>query len=517
LLLALVLGLLVVMATPSVALAGQSVSVSSAGGFPAGGDPTFTTTTSLDTGAGTPSLVTVRLAPGVLSSANANASCLSGAPQYTPVCQIGQGSAEITPGLPLSFNAYLVPPPSAADVAGIDLVTGLPQAVTHAGVQLTQTPSGNVQTVLQVDLSQLGDEAPFVTGMTLTVNGTLDGNPFNRMPTNCSPGPTTVTVVYANGAETTTASPDFAPSGCASLPYAPALSATAVKDPNDNGVAVSTVVTQAADDAASSATTLRLPWPTLGSNFGAAKLLDTTTPVGRASVTTPLLPQPLRGDIYFTGQLLSPTLTIRFPPPAAMTLIGTVDLSSNSVTFPALPDVPQTRLAVTLFGGPKSLLLASCANPSGTLEGTFTGQNGAVAHTRSRLVVEGCGALSPGLGVASASLSGLAAGRPALRLKLAGGKLRSFTIALRAALNLDRSALPNGVSVSGPHTLKVLGGRLHVTLLRATGSVMVRLTPPALRESGALRRRARHHAVRLKLSVTLTGAGGASTTRTVTV
>ena len=154
-------------------------------------------------------------------------------------------------------------------------------------------------------------------------------------------------------------------------------------------------------EAASSATTLRLPWPTLSPNQASLSLLGTSTPVGTAAVATPLLPQPLRGLVYFSGQPFAPTLTIRFPPPAAMTLTGSVDLNNHTVTFPATPDVPQTSLTVTLYGGSKALLGAWCAHPAGVLGGTFTGENGAVVGVSRQLTVGGCAGSAAG-----ASLSG---------------------------------------------------------------------------------------------------------------
>ena len=99
-------------AVPSVAAAAQSLAVSSPTGFPAGGHPTYTTTITLDTSAGTPSKVTVALQPGVLASVAANPGCVTGARQHTAACQIGSGSASSTvPALAIPLTAYLVPPP----------------------------------------------------------------------------------------------------------------------------------------------------------------------------------------------------------------------------------------------------------------------------------------------------------------------------------------------------------------------------------------------------------------------
>lgn len=374
---------------PATALGKQALAIASPTGFPAGGHPAYTTRVSLDTSAGTPSSVTIRLSPGVLASPSANPSCLKTA-QHTATCQIGTGSVATSLGLPLSVTAYLAPPPSKADVVGIDVVpvTGTP--VTHAGAQLVQTASGNVQTVLHLSLTSLGPLASLVSGMSLTVNGTLDGKPFNRMPTRCAPGASQVTVAYAQRTETVRAAPDFKPTGCASLPYAPHVSGTAKANGSPGGGRVVTTVTQALGQAASARTTLTLPAHTVAPNPGVITRQNTGIPIGTAVTVTPLLPAPLRGHVFLTGSFTKPTLTFRFPPPAALTLTGLVNLSSGAVTIPAVPDVPLTRLQVTFPGGAKGLLSVSCLGLPAHLKGAFTAQNGKTATARHVLKVSGC-------------------------------------------------------------------------------------------------------------------------------
>ena len=386
---------LLALLAPASALANQSLAIASPTGFPAGGDPSYTTTIILDTGSGTPSNVTLSLAPGVLASPSANPSCLKTA-QQTASCEIGTGSvATSLPAVTVPLTAYLAPPPNKGDVVGIDIVPGLPGLpVTHAGAMLVQTASGNVQTVLSLSLSGLGPLAQSVTGISLTVNGTLDGKPFNRMPTNCSPGQSTLSVVYTNLTDLVTASPDFAPTGCATLPYAPQATATAHAIPHVAAGTVVQTITQAPGQAASSKTTLSLPKSTLLPNIGALKYQNTSTPVGSAVAATPLLPSPLRGKIFLKGTLQKPYLVFTFPPPAALTLTGAVNLSSDSVTIPVVPDVPLTRLQVTFPGGPYGLLVVGCPSTPAELTGTFVGQNGKTATSKHSVTVTGCTAKS---------------------------------------------------------------------------------------------------------------------------
>ena len=498
-------------AVPSVASAAQSLAVSSPTGFPAGGHPTYTTTITLDTSAGTPSQVTVTLQPGVLASVSANPGCVTGAPQHTAACQIGSGSAASTlPTLAIPLTAYLVPPPTNADLVGIDLVTGIPNGpVTHAGAQLVQTAGGGVSTVLSLDLSSLGAAAGALSQMSLTINGTLGGKPFTRMPTNCSPGSSTITIAYASKTETSTASPDFAPTGCGALPFAPKLSGSAVVDAHDSGVAVTTTVTQAPNEAASASTQLALPWPTLAPNFSGLSLQNSTTPVGGATTVTPLLPAPLQGKAYLTGSPAAPTLTLRFPPPAVLTLVGTINLARHTVAFPTIPDVPVTRLAVTLSGGPKSLLSATCAQPTGPLGGAFTGQNGVRATARQRLTLTGC----PGKpSLSNAGFSGLGAGAPAVHFIVAAGhaapKLRAVAVRLPSGLAFVRRRLHGGVHVAGLKSLAMSGTRLMITLKRPRASVSVRIAGRALHETRRLRRQKHRH---LTLHVSVTDTSGTTT------
>lgn len=388
----LTLGLLitgVVLMAPASALGQQTLAVTSPTGFPAGGHPTYTTKIGLDTSAGTPSTVNIKLAPGVLASPSANPSCLKST-QHTSSCQIGTGSVQTSLGLPLSVTAYLAPPPNRADVVGIDVVpvTGTP--VTHAGAQLVQNSAGNVQTVLSLSLSGLGPLASMVTGMSLTVNGMLGGKPFNRMPTNCSPGRSQLTVVYSTKTETVAASPDFAPTGCSALPYAPKISGTAHAVLHGGAGKVVTTITQAAGQAASRKTTLVLPKTALLSSPGAIGFLNTSTSVASVVSVTPLLPTPLAGKIFLKGTLAKPFLVFKFPPPAALTLTGAVNLGADSMTIPVIPDVPLTKLQVTFPGGPDGLLIVGCPAKPAKLVGTFTAQSGKTVKASRALTITGC-------------------------------------------------------------------------------------------------------------------------------
>lgn len=510
------------LAVPGLASAAQSFSISSPTGgnsFPANGNVPYTTTMNFDSSAGAPQRALITTSPGVLAALSANPSCVQ-TRQITEACHIGDGQAFLAGGAPASLSAYLVPANDPKDdVAGVDLITNTPgptSSTTHAEIQLQQNSSGNVSAVLNVDFSGAGAAGSLITGSTLTVNKTLNGKPFTRMPSNCSPGPSSLTVTYANGSkETTAASPDFHITGCSSLPYAPKFAADITKDATDDGVKVVTTITQNADEAATAANGLTLPWPALGPNFAGLSNQCSTAPCGKAvgtvTAASPLLAAPLTGNAYLTGTPLGPKLTLLFPPPNALELVGTVSLPTHTVVFNGVPDVPQTSLVVTLFGGPTALEVATCSPPGGTATGSFTGQNGAKVTVNQEVKVTGCPPPKPTL--ASASLSGLPRGKPVLRFKLAQGfggpKLRAFTLVLPKGLSLNRRARHRGLSIHGARSVAFHGNRLRVRL-RDTNAVVVKLAWPLLV--------AKHRNLNnLKLRFSVTDATGRRTSLVTTV
>ena len=187
--------LLVLAAAPALAqAASQALAITSPTGFPAGGHPTvhepdharLERWDAVDRdGEPGPRSARRTLGQSVVREDD---------PGSGTACEIGTGTVTLA-GLPAPVTAYLAPPPSKDDVVGIDVVA-LGVSTTHGAAQLVQTKSGNLQTVLSLSLSGLGPLASMVSGMSLTINGTLGGKPFNRMPTNCSPGSSTLTVVY---------------------------------------------------------------------------------------------------------------------------------------------------------------------------------------------------------------------------------------------------------------------------------------------------------------------------------
>ena len=496
--------------------------------FPAGGDPSLLTTVTLDsTQATTPATsATVALKPGVFASASAKPSCIStySSPE-DPNCTIGGGTVNTSFGNP-AFIAYLTPAKKTGDIAGVDLVSSV--GTVHGEVSLVQSASNApVSMVMTFDLSALNaavgsTAAKAITGLTLYINGTLNGQPFLRMPTNCgTTAATALSVTYGTGTTpvTSDASPDVTPTGCSTLPYAPKLAATVTKDSTDSGVDVTTVVTQAANESANASVQLVTPSGTISPNLVAA-IGDFGKQVGVASAISPLLPVKLTGTVSLTGSAAAPALTITFP--GLATFSGAINLGNNSVTFGSVPDVPLTNLTVDITGGPNALFMSTCSQPTGTLTGNFVGQNGAKATSSSTVTVSGCSTPTGGGKTVKPSLTGLKASgfaidKPKLMFTIKAGsaKVKGFTVALPKGVTFIKKGLKQGVILSGAKikSEKLVKGKLVVTLKSAATRIKVTLNNKALNESVSLALKIAQKKVKsLTGKVTVTDTTGKNTT-----
>src|SRR6201999_3313622 len=100
------------------------------------------------------------------------------------------------------------------------------------------------------------------------------------------------------------------------------------------GVAVVTNVTQSASEAPSRSVALALPYAQLQPSIAGVPRLclnlasGTCTPVGSVTAASPLYSKALTGQAYLSGSLTSLTLTLVFPAPFPLTLVGSVNLIS---------------------------------------------------------------------------------------------------------------------------------------------------------------------------------------------
>jgi hypothetical protein len=339
-----------------------------------------------------------------------------------------------------------------------------------------------------------------------------------------------------------TASAPLSVTGCSALSYSPSFAVTATRDTADNRVQVVTNVAQSATEAPNRSVALALPFAQLRPNLAALQRLcqdlasGTCRPVGSVTAVSPLYPRALTGQAYLTGTISGLTLTLVFPPPFPLTLVGSVNLTSNVTTFTGLPDIPLTSLAVTLDGGPQGLFLTLCQDPTGTASATLTSQNGdRTAMVPANFTIAGCPSAAGssgsttigGTALTRPSAAGLKGGHPSLsfRLNVAKGaaKLRALTVVLPGGVSLITHRIGNKLTVKGVRvngakvkSLVVTHGRLGITLKRPVSSLSVTLTGAALRESAALRKKAAAHKLkRLALRVIAQNTKGKRTSMLV--
>jgi hypothetical protein len=462
-------------------------------------------------GGDSPKDLAVVLPPGLLANAALRGGACLSASTAVPACQVATGTVTAS-GLPVSVTLDLVKAPKPTDVAGVALVGGA--GVTLATGEITTRPATDPAGVgLDLTVSNLPNLN--VSELQATFSGI-------RLPSSCPSIPASISVSADSAKDPTlrTASAPLTVGHCSSLPYAPKVSATATKDSADSGVKLVTTITQLAGESANQAATLAVPSATLTPNLaGAAGLLNSTTPVGTATAVSPLYPIPLQAQIFAvsTPQL---GLAVRFAGPFSLTLNGAISLggSNNFVSFTNLPDIPLTSLAVTIDGGPKALFFSTCVTPTGTLSGTFAGQNGLTTSSSATVSVSGCSTSHPPT-VGSAALSGLTTGKPKLVFRLTAGmhapKLASFSVKLPSGLSIVGAKVSKGLSLSGAKrgSANVRGGKLVVKLKTAARRFRVKITSPALRVSKTLSTKVKKHKLaNLRLTITTKDASGKSKT-----
>lgn len=543
--------------TPTLALTPSSAAAASTGNL--GTDIKFS-----PSGGDSVKNLALQLPAGLIANASVdNGACLDSS-SLQAACVVGTGTVTATENIlvpiPLSLPAEftLVKPPSPSDLAGLavsvkDPISGSYQPLGAPADVVVRPMSDPAGFGLDILFTNIPDTytLPIVGATSISVteiNGTFNGL---RFPTSCPSPAATFVVASSSYSDSTirTASAPLTVTGCSSLKFAPAFAVTAARDSGDQAVALTTDITQGAGEAAPKSVALTLPSSVLSPNVSAIGNLckdpssGTCHPVGSASATSPLYPKALSGQAYLTGTpgvLASPSITIVFPAPFALTLSGAIDLSKNSTTFTGLPDIPLSDLKVQLDGGAKGVFASSCSTPSGTATATLVSQNGdQTANAPASFTVANCSPPSKGGGTNSgdggsaknnqptlsgAHLWGLLRGNPAMAFKASaaqgGAKLTKLTVQAAAGLTFVRRRVHRklrvvGVSLKGAklRSVALSHGKLVITLRSAASAVTVTVGRKGLHESRGLRSKAQHGRVkRLRLVVVIRDAKRTSTT-----
>jgi len=468
--------------TPRLALAPSTVTAGAAQQL--GFDLTFSPS-SLDY----PKTLSLTLPSGLLVDLDGGA-CLSSA---TPLagCELGTGTQTALVSGPVSL--WLVKGPSASDVAGAALVLGGVVEAT-ADVTLRTTPDVG----LDVSFASL---PAGVSTLDLILSSV-------RAPTSCPSTPATVGVSATSEMEPTAVetSAPLAVTGCGSLPYAPTLAAAVDRDASDSGATLTAIVIGPATESATHAFQVDIP-PSVSPNVSAAIgcLLDTPCTIGAASASSPILPSSALSDgtVRLGGPITSPTLTVTFPAPYAISLIGTVNLSSEALTFNSIPDLPLTSLALQVGGASiPGLFTTTCA--AGSLTAQLTPWDGGAQDTISTPITFGGScpatpttpttptATSGKPMVSGASLRGLVNRAAKLTFTVNEGKnakpIKRITLALPKGIVFSsrKTNLAKGIYVRGSRAGKhkfsftVSHGVLRITLSSAAAKAVVAVRTPAL-------------------------------------
>jgi hypothetical protein len=586
--------------TPSVSLV-QSAGTGAGGFHNLGLNLSFS-----DSGTDTPENLSLTLPAGLLANADQdNGACLTTSPSASPnaACEVGSGTVTAQPDIeipgllgstlalpvsvPIAF--YLVAPPASGDLAGLEVYTSeLNEQLGPTGT-VNIRPSGSPAGVgATINLA-----LPDTLTLTLPVLGTVNAAPISvtaiqstldnlRYPATCpsSPAAFGVTSTSYDDASPQTVSAPLSVTGCSSLSYSPAFSLSATKDSSDDHVALATSITEGATQAPSRSIALSFPTSVFSADLDGLDNLclgavGNCAAVGSVTADSPLYPTALTGQAYLTGDSGGLSLTLTFPAPFPLTLVGSVSLLTNSATFTGLPDIPLTQLAVNLTGGSRSLFATGCNPASGTATSVLVDQNGDQSRSApAAFSVSGCPHVTPaggsggsgptsspggsgnpgatsgsggsggsgttgtsptptvtvsGTHLVADAISGLSDGRPSLRftvsVKRHAPKLTRLTVMLPRGLSVrshrsGKRTVIRGVSLRGAEvrSLRLSHHHLVITLRNRTSRVRVTLSPAALRESHALRVEAQQRKLRrLRLTVAVRNTNRRTRTLTVTV
>jgi hypothetical protein len=601
-----------VLVPAAMASVSASMSLNQSAGKTAGGSENLGLNLSFTNSSGdSPKSLTLELPPGLLANAAQDGgACIKTAASGSPTsaCEVGTGTVTASAVLPLQVSVpnpvpilppitvtqntpvtipetvdfYLVAPPAGGDLAGLEVYApSLGEELGSAG-DIIIRPSGDsdgvgatIELTLPTTLT-LSYEGLSFPGAPITIDSidtTLDSL---RYPTTCpSAGLPFISEVTgaAGGDATQTLTAPLSVAGCPSLSYSPAYSLSAVKDSGDDHVALTTSITQGATQAPSRSIALSFPTPVFSADLnGLGNLclgtVGSCTAVGSVTADSPLYPTALTGQAYLTGNNGGLSLTLTFPAPFPLTLVGSVSLLTNTASFTGLPDIPLSQLAVKLNGGSHGLFATGCNPASGTSAAKLVDQNGDESRSVSAAVsVSGCPHVTPAGGSSGSSaggsggtggsgsgstsgtsatsttptvtvsgthlvanaISGLSNGRPSLRftvsVKQHVSKLTRLTVILPKGLSFrsrrsGKRTVIRGVALHGAkvRSLRLSHHHLVITLRRSASSARVTLSPAALRESHALRVEAEKRTLkRLRLKVAVRDARRRTRTLTVTV
>jgi hypothetical protein len=290
----------------------------------------------------------------------AASSGVGGAPLWIP--QPGKAPTAVYLAGPYKGAPYSVVSVVPAQAGPFDL--GL--VVNRAAINVD--PETALATIVTDPLPQFLEGVP-VSYRTIHVE--VDRQNFTINPTSCAPKKIVATVTAVGGA-VAEPSAGFQATGCSKLAYTPKLKLSFTGSTTRTGnPGVRAVLTQKPNQANSKAVTVLLP----GSQFidnshinnpctRVQFVADACPPksiLGKVSAVSPLLDQPLKGNVYFRsngGDRELPDLVADLRGQIHVTVVGFIDSVKGRVRtrFLSIPDAPVTKFKMNLFGGSRGLL-----------------------------------------------------------------------------------------------------------------------------------------------------------------
>ena len=361
--------------------------------------------------------LTIGLPPGMVGDPNAAPLCTSaqlhgtGCPADTQVGEVsavanifsiplpvtasgGLFNLEPHPGEPARFGIVLTP-------LGLPL---LPAIILESGVQLRE--DFGLNTIIN-DIPNTTNGLPTnIVSQDITLFGTVNGKPFMRNPTSCGTNTTTFSATSYSGSTSTTpatGSATFPTDSCANLDFSPSFSAFVAGANTSMKTSVTTSIDQDLDEAGLVQARVAIPpdlnpdVQLLGNRCSPADFEASICPpnsiMGSAVAASPLLSQPLAGNVVFVETGGTPDIGLDLQGQLHLLLRGSLGLD-KVVVFDGLPDIPIAHFALTFPSAP-GLLIASrnlCVPPPPLFHADFTGYNGATTAVDSSATVQGaCG------------------------------------------------------------------------------------------------------------------------------
>ncbi len=336
----------------------------------------------------------------------------------TAASQIGTATASVgAGGDPYSFTGpvFLTGPYAGAPYGlsiPIHAAAGpfdLGNVVTHATINVD--PHSSRVIVTTTDLPSIFKGVPL---RLRDINVVVNRKSFLFNPTNCGPLATDTALSSTLGATQSLSSP-FAVGNCSALPFKPSFSAATNASTNPtqlkaNGAGLRVNLLQNAHEANIRSVVAELPkslpsrLTTLQKACPAATYeanpfsCPAGSKVGSATVSTPVLPAPLKGPAYLVshGGEAFPDLDLLLEGDGGVRVIleSKTDIKGGITksTFPSIPDVPVTSFVLDLPTGANSALTAvgTICTQTLVMPTTITAQSGAVIKQNTPIAVAGC-------------------------------------------------------------------------------------------------------------------------------